>query len=339
MYYGNSPIRVADVDKTASQFPGSLDDWDNDLIWNPAGTLEKNKWRKFSYVSSTTRSVAMIDHINYGSALFKASVKYDSETVDNYLEDNNHAIHPTEANNKIYVIPGTGYSTNGLKVIGIVIGGQPAAVTWDYTRKPDSDDYSGVAYNTETKKFTGMNFENDKFEKMIYDKVNKVQITKTGSVDIHTICWDNYDATLPADAQSDVYVALELLNDTGQDFYGEMNMVRNGGTFYLVGKMKLADAIAAARTGEGNSDKYKNLTRSNYHYPPYNPTTGETIHAPRVFMQDYMTTATLTLKKDALQHAYVTVPDLRASQVSLGVSIDVKWETGLDFTVEMGRLE
>ena len=166
---------------------------------------------------------------------------------------------------------------------------------------------------------------------MIYDKVDRVQITKAGSVDIYTLCWDNYDATKQPDKQSDVYIALELLNDTGQDFYGETNMVRNGGTFYLVGKITLKNAVTESVPST--------LSRSNYHYPPFNPYTGATIDAPRVFMQDYMTIATLTLKKDALKHAYVTVPDLRASQVSLGVSIDVTWESGLQFDVDMGKLE
>lgn len=339
MYYGNSPIRVANVDKTASQFPGSLSEWDNDLIWNPDGTEESKKWTKFGTVSSATRSVAMIDHINYGTALLKASVKYESageKAVDNYLEDNNFAIHG-EAANKIYVIPGTGYSTNGLKVTGIVVGGQPAAVTWDFTRKPDQDDYSSIEFIDDSNDEKYQTFKNftftDQFTKMIYDKVNKIQVKKTESVDIYTLCWDNYDATkIPAE-QSDVYIALELLNDTGQDFYGETNMVRNGGTFYLVGKMDLAAAKAAAASA------LPTLSRDNYHYPPFNPKTGETINALRVFMQDYMTIATLTINKDALKHAYVTVPDLRASQVSLGVSIDVQWQSGLTFNVEMGKLD
>ena len=55
-------------------------------------------------------------------------------------------------------------------------------------------------------------------------------------------------------------------------------------------------------------------------------------------MQDYMTTASLILTKTSLQHAYVTVPDLRSSQISLGVSIDMDWKPGLAFEVEMGKL-
>ena len=52
-----------------------------------------------------------------------------------------------------------------------------------------------------------------------------------------------------------------------------------------------------------------------------------------------MTKANLIIKEDALKHAYVTVPDLRSSQVSLGVSIDMEWESGLAFDVELGKLD
>ena len=52
-----------------------------------------------------------------------------------------------------------------------------------------------------------------------------------------------------------------------------------------------------------------------------------------------MTKADLILGKDALKHAYVTVPDLRSSQVSLGLSIDMTWTPGLAFEVNMGVLE
>ena len=51
-----------------------------------------------------------------------------------------------------------------------------------------------------------------------------------------------------------------------------------------------------------------------------------------------MTTANLIIDETSLQHAYVTVPDLRSSQVSLGLSIDLDWKAGLAFDVTMGKL-
>ena len=172
---------------------------------------------------------------------------------------------------------------------------------------------------------------------MIYDRVVDGYKIGQDTDPIYTMVWDNYDATKKATEQSDVYIAIELYNQTGQDFWGELNMVRKNGIFYLVGKLSLSAAIASAR--EKSGDAFKNLSRKDYNYPPYNPVTGETVNAPRVFMQDYVTEATLLLNADALKHAYVTVPDLRTSQVSLGLSIDLSWQPGLGFVVNMGTLE
>ena len=79
------------------------------------------------------------------------------------------------------------------------------------------------------------------------------------------------------------------------------------------------------------------LSRSDFYYPPFDDS-GETISAPRVFMQDYVTNAKFRFSKTSLQHAYVTMPDLRAGQVSLGMSVDLRWMPGMEFDVEMGHV-
>ena len=154
---------------------------------------------------------------------------------------------------------------------------------------------------------------------------------------MYTTTWDNYIPWLDAggnvlglgrqEDQTDVYIALELVNNTGKDIWGELNLIRDGGTFYLVGKLDLAAAIAASSTSFPE-EKF-------CHYPPYNPENGETIAVKRVFMQDYMTVANLKFTRNSLKHAYVTVPDLRSSQISLGLSVDLKWNEGLSFNVEL----
>lgn len=363
MYYGNSPIRVSETIHTDQDYPDKLVDWDNDAKWLPLGD-----WTKFGSVNSNTRSVAMVDQINYGTALLKSTVVYGSGFTS--LLDNNHGIHPTESAKEIPVI-GTPENpvTSGLVVTGIVVGGQPAAVTWDFTRMPDSvsnnnntpddpsDDsldppsYAGVTYSDG--KFNGLSFSQDQFKKMIYDKVAEADQFRIGNPEadntIYTLCWDNYAADKVAAEQADVYVALELRNETGEDFWGETNLIRNGGTFYLVGKLDLQSKITSQSSdytsifqsripGGTHTHGTETVKNGAYYYPPFNPANGETVLVPRVLMQDYMTTATLTLKQDCLKHAYMTVPDLRTNQVSLGVSVDIQWETGLNFDVEMGKL-
>jgi hypothetical protein len=44
-----------------------------------------------------------------------------------------------------------------------------------------------------------------------------------------------------------------------------------------------------------------------------------------------MTTANFVIGSTSLQHALVAVPDLRSGQISLGLSVDLKWQTGLRF--------
>ena len=351
MYYGNSPLRISKEVHNSSDFPAKIVDWRTDTEW-------PSDWTKFGAVTSETRSVAMVDHINYGTALLKSHVVYGSDVeTGKKLFDNNSVIHPNEQDNEVTVI-GDQVNT-GLVVTGIVIGGQPSAVTWDFTRMPDmgtnpqtSEPTPPSYQNVEFKNgvFTGLSYEQDDFGKMIYDKValnDRFSIKGKSETDdnegnVYTLCWDNYNALATAADQSDVYIALELQNKTGIDFWGETNLVRKDAIFYLVGKLDLKSIIGA--TGGTDHANYVDLItklgqRSEtgyYYYPPFDPSTGETIKVPRVFMQDYMTTATLVLNADALKHAYMSVPDLRSNQVSLGVSVDVTWETGLSFEVEMG---
>ena len=312
MYYGNSSIRVSNEVK--ENYPTSVINWNNDGLWTD--------WTKHGAVTSSTRSVAMTNNINYGTALLKSEVKYADGVTE--LQDNNAKLHPGENNNKI--------PANGLLVTGIIIGGQPDVVGWDYVRRPDNAETFSEGYDETGKIFTGGEYKNNPFDKMVYDRVVGGYTVGSTATPIYTLLWDNYDATKPADDQNDVYVAVELLNYTDKDFWGELNLVRKGGVFYLVGKIDLS-------TAKNLNDAFKSgISRTDYCYPPFNPTNGATIEAPRVFMQDYMTTATLKLSATSLQHAYVTVPDLRSSQISLGVSIDMEWKPGLAFEVEMGKL-
>lgn len=325
MYYGNSSLRVSNSEVPAKDFPGPVAAWSDDTEWD-------DRWEKNGAVKASTRSVAMKNTINYGTALLRSTVRYPDGLT--YLLDNNKELHPGEEDNRVYV----NEVGKGFLVTGIVIGGQPHAVGWDYTRYPDSkEQYDDMGWDATDQKYTGLTFANNPFDKMIYDRVVNGYTIGQSTTPIYSMVWDNYDATLPAKKQSDVYIAVELYNNTDKDFWGELNLVRKKGIFYLVGKLNLEEAVKKAR--ETNSNAFSDLSRKDYCYPPFRPDTGETVNAPRVFMQDYVTEATLLLNQDCLKHAYLTVPDLRASQVSLGLSIDLNWEPGLAFTVNMGVLQ
>jgi hypothetical protein len=50
-----------------------------------------------------------------------------------------------------------------------------------------------------------------------------------------------------------------------------------------------------------------------------------------------MTQANFTIGANSLQSALIAVPDLRASQISLGLSVDLEWQSGLTFESELGQ--
>jgi hypothetical protein len=78
-----------------------------------------------------------------------------------------------------------------------------------------------------------------------------------------------------------------------------------------------------------------------YQIPPLDAS-GVSTKTTRVFVQDYMTTANFIITADAtnhtssLQDAYVTIPDLRSSQLSFGLSVDLNWRPGLTFSADLG---
>ena len=142
----------------------------------------------------------------------------------------------------------------------------------------------------------------------------------------YTILFDNYTS---AATQNKVRVALQFVNN-GDDFWGRDNLVRKGQTFYLVAELDpTGKAIPAA-----NWDTY-------YQVPPLNAS-GVSTKTTRVFVQDYMTTANFKFTADATNHtsslqgAYVTIPDLRSSQLSFGLSVDLDWRAGIVFDVDLG---
>ena len=341
MYYANSSIRVND--NSVTEWPALSSAWVTSGLWSA-----DNGWTWPGTVQSTTTSVGIKYPINYGSALCHSYVKYADGVTKLY--DNRANLFSGETANEITVV-GSGINT-GFEVSGIVIGGQPAAVGWDYT--VFADGYDAANYKFEDGVFKGLTYNADTFlNKMIYDKVTpSFRIGDTGASatnpnnEVYTFCFDNYNPLATAANQSDVYVALELVNRTGKDFWGELNLVRNDATFYLVGKVDMQALLTSTASNTAtqrlteirNQLAACNATNTGYHYPPFNPQTGETIVAPRVFMQDYETVINLILGENALQHAYVTVPDLSASQVSLGLSVDIDWKSGLIFDVSMGSL-
>ena len=304
-YFGNSPIRTSNATLVANDYPDGAKNWETDASW------ATNSWENNSRVLSSTRSVAMRDNIRYGTALLKTQVRYGSAI----LEDNNANLQKrwnnvTEANNQINV---TGNDTHFV-LTGVLIGGQEPEVGWNYIAKSASPGFGHMVYDDVN--YNGLPY--------IPIPAATTEDNMGGlSVPNYTLVWDNWEAKNVGKKQRDVYVALEFKNQS-RDFYGENNLIRNGATFYLVGKLD-PDA------GHSTTDYSDGITwPSKYALPPYDAS-GNSIHERRVFIQHYMTTATFVINQKSLQHALVATPDLRSSQISLGLSVDLRWQTGLVF--------
>ena len=253
-------------------------------------------------VTSATRATAMTKNVNYGVAMLKTTVQIKEGLTE--LEDNRKALNPGEEN-KSFTLGNINFTWTG-----VIVGGQPASVDWQFLPTTTS------------------------FDKLVYD--NQVAgdaagtaVPKTAgsaSAPNYTILFDNYTTEA---SQNKVRVALQFVNN-GDDFWGRDNLVRKGQTFYLVAELDpTGKEIPAA-----NWDTY-------YQVPPLDAS-GVSTKTTRIFVQDYMTTVNFKFVADgsahtsSLQNAYVTIPDLRSSQLSFGLSVDLDWRQGLTFDADLG---
>lgn len=308
IYFDNSPLRATNSYKTEGDFPKTVAKWDADL--GTAGGFSSD-WSG-TRVEPSTRAVAMQNNVNYGVALLQTQIKMAAGIASNMI-DNMKGLYPSALANQTN-IDGTKF-----EVTGILIGGQPKSVGWDMTN-PGLPVVTSPAYNGR-----------EVFQNVIYDQDIPFNTTENNvttytpipvgslSAPIYTLVLDNYTAT-NSETQKPVRFALELVNKSGKDFYGAEGMIPNGHTFYLCGELN-----PSATSGV---TPYTKAIRSN----SYRITKED---KQRVFMQDYKTIAEITISNDALQKAYSSIPDLRATEILFGLSVDLKWESGVKFNVEL----
>ncbi len=247
-------------------------------------------------VIASTRSIALQNNINYGVAGLRTTVKCAASTLkDNAYEYTNH-----QTADQTITIPAGGFTVSGL-----LIGGQPAKVGWQMVDETAS---------TSAKR-----------EYVVYDsKTNGAKASTSASAPIYTLVFDNYkDGVL----QENVNVAIELVNNSDQTFYAQDGLVEKGQRFYLIGQLELTDEKKEALTWPAYGTGGLNTSYEG-RYP-----VKATADGKRIFIQDYTTEANFTIS--SLKNAYVTIPDLRATLLQLGLSVDLQWQSGLKFDVEI----
>ncbi len=113
----------------------------------------------------------------------------------------------------------------------------------------------------------------------------------------------NYTLALETMPKVTNYIAVEFEN-TANDFYGVNHQVIPAGSkFYLVAQLDPTSDNAINKEATGM----------------------------RVFMQDFATKLKLTIGKNSLKNAYNVVPDLRASELEFGLSVNLEWQEGITF--------
>ena len=290
LYFSNSPIRTSSKERKDVSFPDGTVDWNKDASWG-------KEWDE-EHVSSNTRSVAMKFDVNYGVALLESRIAYATTT----LEDNRHNVLKLQDASQDISNQEISVNDKSFRFTGLVVGGQPRNVGWNFLVRPTPEDPTKTTYG-----FV--------YDSAVHEEAQTIpaDVSKTSQPN-YTVLFDNYT---PAETQRKVRVALEFQNNTGADFYGNYNIIRNGGYFYILAELDPA--------------KYKtNITwpaDGSYVIPPYKDD-GTSQKVSRVFVQDYLTKATFKFAKNSLQYAYLTVPDLRVSSLTMGLSVDVEWTEG-----------
>ena len=300
IYFDNSPIRVTDQYKTEADFPSTPALWDKD----DATGFNTTEWKKNGAVESTTRAVALQNNINYGVALLESTVMLAADAVSG-MTDNKANILSGTATNQTDIDP------KKFNITGILIGGQPATVNWNLVEESSTASFSNVIYDRDVANY-GIDLA----------AATPVTLTTSESAKNYTVVFDNY---FGGDKQKDVLIALEIVNGD-KDFYGKHNMIPAGSTFYLVGTLQRSSGYYASDKNALWTPKHEGVS-SDYRV------THEDVC--RVFCQDYKTKAKITLSKNSLQNAYSSIPDLTSTETVFGLSVDLTWEEGLTFDVNI----
>lgn len=263
-YFVSSPVKTSATLSELNQLPDYKNWLENTADWRLYGEV----------VKSNTKLVVLKEPVQYGVACLESKIKCATTSL---IDNANKILGSNTADNTLTV------PKDGITVTGILIGGQPQGVEWNF--EPASD---------------------AKFDHTIYDRDMSIIAAKTSdSAPNYTLVLDNKDSSPKTTEQSKVYVTVELENNMG-DFYGAEGLIPKGSRFYLVGQL---DPNATTATKPS----------------------GETID--RVFVKDHTTFANFTIND--LKKAYNHIPDMRTSKINVGLAVDLSWQKGITFDVNL----
>lgn len=187
----------------------------------------------------------------------------------------------------------------GFPVTGILVGNQ-RKVDWEFHPEAASNATQYTVYDKD------MNTQTSNPTSMI--------ASTSGSLYNHTLLLETPEKT-------PVYMVVEFKNNSGKEFHGYNNeVIPAGSKFYMVAEL--------------NPDATSGVTQ---------PTgTNTAFNKEKVIQQDFTTIANLTIGASStsggntgLGAAYNVIPDLRTPALSIGMSVDLTWQSGLTFDIDM----
>lgn len=266
-YFVSSPVKTSATLSELNQLPDYKTWLGNNANWDQYEDV----------VKSNTKLVVLKEPVQYGVACLETKISCKEAT----LADNASGILKSTTADNILTVP-----EEGIKVTGILIGGQPQGVEWDFEPASSAT-----------------------FDHTIYDREmnNGIAAKKSATVPNYTLVLDNKNSSTEDPTQRKVYVTVELENKMG-DFYGKEGLIPKDSRFYLVGLLDPND-------------------------PGANKPSGTTETLDHVFIKDHTTIANFTIT--SLKNAYNHIPDMRTSKINVGLAVDLKWESGITFDVEL----
>ena len=205
-YFQSSDLAATAKELDSNDWPKTTTIWSTTAPWLKDASNLAEGWT--ASVQPTTRTIAMRQNINYGVANLATTVKCGAASLaDNTGLD---VTDPSEFAGTV-TVPEAGFPVSGL-----LIGGQPTKVGFNFQPTSDAE-----------------------YVQTIYDNNLTDIVAKNG-----TASATNYTIVLPNDKgrtatdQNTVNVAIELTNNSGVAFRGADGIIPAGGKFYLVGKLE-----------------------------------------------------------------------------------------------------
>ena len=199
-YWTNTACRVSDNSEAADYEANKDDEW-SQLLTDVYGNVGNGS------VAASTRSVGLVNQINYAVARFDLNVKFvGGELLDNGKD------WPTAGQgvaNSITV------PADGMTMTGVLVGGQKN-VGWDFAQT-----------TTQTK-------EQTIYDSYLGDNGKGLGVKANTPVTAYTLALQTKEKETNPEVAN---FALEFVNNTGEDFVGHDGIVPAGGKFYLVGQL------------------------------------------------------------------------------------------------------